>query len=89
MLARQQEVSTQFNQLIDAFVLALALFAAHALRYYSTGWLDLSYPIDPFANYQWLIVVIMPFGAILLDLQGFYQSPLSKTLANRSSSACG
>ena len=80
MLARQQELNTQFHQLLDALLLALALFAAHALRYYGTGWLDLPYSIDPFQNYQWLLVVIIPFGPIILDLQGFYQSPFSKTL---------
>jgi len=31
---------------------------------------------DPFRNYQWLFVAIMPFGPIMLDLQGVYQSPL-------------
>ena len=36
-------------------------------------------PIGPFSNYHWLLVVVMPFGPILLDLQGFYQSPLTKT----------
>ena len=80
MLARQQELNTQFHQLLDALLLALSLFAAHALRYYSTGWLDLPYSIDPFQNYQWLLVVIIPFGPIILDLQGFYQSPFNKTL---------
>jgi hypothetical protein len=35
--------------------------------------------VDPFRNYQWLFVVIMPFGPIMLDLQGFYQSPLNKS----------
>ena len=80
MLARQQELNTQFHQLLDALLLALSLFAAHALRYYGTGWLDLPYSIDPFQNYQWLLVVIIPFGPIILDLQGFYQSPFNKTL---------
>ncbi|HXA09170.1 MAG TPA: sugar transferase [Chthoniobacterales bacterium] len=80
MLARQQELSTQFQQLLDAFLLAGALFAAHALRFYGTTWLDLPYSIDPFRNYQWLLVVIMPFGPIILDLQGFYLAPLNKTL---------
>ena len=27
-----------------------------------------------------MLVVIMPFGPIILDLQGFYRSPLNKTL---------
>jgi len=80
MLARQQELNTQFHQLLDALLLALSLFAAHALRFYGTSWLDLPYSIDPFQNYQWLLVVIIPFGPIILDLQGFYQSPFNKTL---------
>jgi exopolysaccharide biosynthesis polyprenyl glycosylphosphotransferase len=79
MLARRQELNTQLQQLIDAFLLALSLWAAYALRYYSTFWFDLSRAIDPQRNYAWLLVVIMPFGPILLDLQGFYQSPLNKT----------
>ncbi len=81
MLNRQQELNTQFQQLIDAFLLAFSLFAAHALRFYGTEWLDLPYSIDPFKNYQWLLIVIMPFGPIFLDLQGFYQSAFNKTLA--------
>ncbi len=80
MLARQQELNVQFHQLIDALVMAIALFAAHAVRFYGTEWLALPYSIDPFRNYQWLLLVIMPFGPILLDLQGFYQSPINKTL---------
>lgn len=79
MLARRQELNTQLQQIFDAFLLAASLVAAHALRYYSTDWFDLSQAIEPFSNYQWLLVVIMPFGPILLDIQGFYQSPLTKT----------
>src|SRR5256884_7443630 len=79
MIARRQELNTQLQQLIDSVLLALSLLAAHSLRYYSTAWFDLTTPIDPFRNYQWLFIVIMPFGPILLDLQGFYQSPLNKT----------
>lgn len=78
MLARRQELNTQLQQLIDAFLLAFSLWVAHTLRTYSTFWFDLTNTIDPFKNYQWLLVVVMPFGPILLDLQGFYQSPLNK-----------
>ncbi len=81
MQNRQQELNAQFQQLIDAFLLAFSLFAAHALRFYGTEWLDLPYSIDPFNNYQWLLLVVMPFGPIFLDLQGFYQSPFNKTFA--------
>jgi exopolysaccharide biosynthesis polyprenyl glycosylphosphotransferase len=80
MLARRQELNTQLQVLIDAFLLALSLWAAYALRYYSTFWFNLRDTVDPQRNYAWLLIVIMPFGPILLDLQGFYQSPLNKTL---------
>ena len=79
MLARRQELNTQLQVFIDAFLLAFSLWAAYALRYYSTFWFDLSQTVDPLRNYHWLLIVIMPFGPILLDLQGFYQSPLNKT----------
>ena len=78
MLTRKQELNTQLQQLIDAVVLALSLLLGHALRYYATDWFDLSQTIEPFQSYQWLLVVVMPFGPILLDIQGFYESPLTK-----------
>lgn len=79
MLARRQELNTQLQVLIDAFLLALSLWAAYALRYYSTFWFGLSKSVDPQSNYAWLLIPIMAFGPIFLDLQGFYQSPLNKT----------
>jgi exopolysaccharide biosynthesis polyprenyl glycosylphosphotransferase len=79
MLARRQELNTQLQVLIDAFLLALSLWAAYALRYYGTFWFGLSKSVDHQSNYAWLLIPIMAFGPILLDLQGFYQSPLNKT----------
>src|SRR5262249_13722651 len=79
MLTRRQELNTQLQQLIDAFLLAFSLWAGYALRYYSTFCFDLSKSVDPLRNYHWLLIVIMPFGPVLLDLQGFYESPLNKT----------
>ena len=79
MLARRQEINTQLQVLIDAFLLALSLWAAYVLRYYSTFWFGLSKSVDEQSNYAWLLIPIMVFGPILLDLQGFYQSPLNKT----------
>src|SRR5262249_55471409 len=79
MSTRRQELNTQLQQLIDAFLLAFSLWAAYALRYYSVFWFHLSKQMDPLRNYYWILIVIMPFGPILLDLQGFYDSPLNKT----------
>jgi exopolysaccharide biosynthesis polyprenyl glycosylphosphotransferase len=78
MLARRQELNTQLQVLIDGFLLAVSLWVAWVLRYFSTSWFALKDTVDPFHNYHWLFIVIMPFGPILLDLQGFYQSPLNK-----------
>ncbi|MBV9008184.1 MAG: sugar transferase [Verrucomicrobia bacterium] len=80
MLARKQELNTQLQQLIDAFLLAVALYVAYLLRLFGTVWFHLPEFPDAFSNYQWLFIVIMPFGPILLDLQGFYQSPLNKSV---------
>ncbi|MDQ2919115.1 MAG: sugar transferase [Verrucomicrobiota bacterium] len=79
MITRRQEINTQVQQICDSFLLALTLFGTHTLRHFSTRWFNLEQTVDPFSNYHWLIVVVMAFGPILLDLQGFYQSPLTKT----------
>jgi exopolysaccharide biosynthesis polyprenyl glycosylphosphotransferase len=79
MQTRKQELNTQLQQLIDAFLLALALVAAYTLRFHATEWLGLTKSIGPFAEYQWLLVVVMPFGPILLELQGFYRNPIMKS----------
>lgn len=78
MLTRRQELNTQIQQLLDSFLLPVCLWLGYVLRLYSTVWFNLSRTIDPFANYWWLILVIMLFGPILLDIQGFYNSPIDK-----------
>jgi exopolysaccharide biosynthesis polyprenyl glycosylphosphotransferase len=80
MLARRQELNTQIQQLIDSFLLAFCLWAAHTLRLFATIWFNLTKTVDPFANYWWVIFVVMVFGPLLLDLQGFYEAPLDKTV---------
>ncbi|HEV3410104.1 MAG TPA: sugar transferase [Chthoniobacterales bacterium] len=79
MLARRQEINTQVQQIIDAFLLALTLFVTHYVRERSVEWFGVQKTIDPFSNYHWLIVVVMAFGPIVLELQGFYESPITKT----------
>lgn len=79
MLARKQEINTQIQQILDSFVFALVLFVTHYVRQHSTSWFGVEKTTDPFSNYYWLLVVAMAFGPVLLDLQGFYQSPLTKT----------
>ncbi len=79
MLARRQELNTQILQVVDALLLAIALFTAYALRLHSSISIAVSELVDPIQNYYWLAIVIVLFGPILLEMQGFYQSPVNRT----------
>jgi len=80
MLARKQEINLQLNQLVDAVLIGAIFWVAHALRYY--GVLSLEGPgvIPPFGKHLWMLAILMPFGPFLLELQGFYQRQIEKTL---------
>jgi hypothetical protein len=77
MLGRAQEFNLQLNQIIDAVLLVLSLWIAHSLRL-GMGRIDGIVAIEPFSAFQWMIALIMPFGPLFLDLQGFYHFPLQK-----------
>ena len=79
MLARKQELNTQILQVIDSLLLALALLSAYSLRLHSNISFAVSKLVDPLQNYYWLLIVVMLFGPVVLDLQGFYQSPINRT----------
>ncbi len=79
MLARKQELNTQILQVVDAALLALSLLIAYSLRLHSTISTAISERVDPLPNYYWLLIVVMLFGPIMLELQGFYQSPINRS----------
>jgi exopolysaccharide biosynthesis polyprenyl glycosylphosphotransferase len=82
MLGRKQELSLQFLQIVDGTLMVVAFWAAHTLRFIGADWaIFRQQPIQSFDLFQWLIFVVMPFGPIILELQGFYSHPLQKTLA--------
>ena len=80
MTGRKQEFNLQVYQIFDALLLAFAFWAAYVLRHFGQFWFDLD-PLSSFSDSQWMIFIIMPFGPILLELQGFYGHPMQKTLA--------
>ncbi len=80
MLGRRQELHLQSQQIIDGLLMSVAFWFAHALRFVGSDWIFLNKPIGPFSDFQWLLFVIMPFGPIILEMQGFYAHPLQKTL---------
>ncbi len=77
MLRRKQEINQQLQQVLDAFLLVLAFWSSYLLRFLGTQWFDLD-PMPPFRDFQWMIVVIMVCGPLLLESQGFYEHPLQK-----------
>ena len=72
MLRRQRQIKTKLQKLADAAVFGAAFWLAHWLRslplYRDT--------IREFPDYAWLLVVILPLAAPVLELQGFYQRAL-------------
>jgi len=79
MLARKQELNTQILQVTDALLLAFSLLVAYGVRLHSSITSVESKQVDPLANYYWLLIVVVLFGPILLEIQGFYQSPVNRT----------
>ena len=82
MLTRQQNFYHQLLQLVDALILALTVYAAHALRYYILNdrvWFD-NAPLDPqFANCYWMMVVALVVGPLILEYFGIYQLNRNRT----------
>jgi len=74
MIGRKQEINLQFQQIVDGALLVLAFWGAHVLRFSLAG------QIPEFDSFRWMLFVIMPFGPILLELQGFYTHPLQKKI---------
>jgi len=80
MISRKQELSLQFNQVADGLILALALYVSYALRSHGIMDFDLLPDIPPLEGFYWLFIVTVLFGPLLLEMQGFYQYPLEKSL---------
>jgi exopolysaccharide biosynthesis polyprenyl glycosylphosphotransferase len=93
MLSRQHNFYQQFLQLVDASLICVSLWVAHALRFYvlnKVSWLD-AYPLEPqFANCYWMIALALPLGPLALEYMGVYQTyPLKElpTVVGRIMSA--
>src|ERR1700736_2385541 len=78
-LGRRQQFNLQLSQLIDAALLVLSLWLGHLLREYLGERFPFIPEIDSSNMFLWLTLA-MPFGPLLLDLNGFYRFPLQKSL---------
>jgi exopolysaccharide biosynthesis polyprenyl glycosylphosphotransferase len=79
MLAQRNEINLQLLKVCDAALLGLTFWFAHFLRYHRMIVLDGLVEIDAFPSFFWMLVLIIPFGPFLLEIQGFYKHPLEKT----------
>jgi exopolysaccharide biosynthesis polyprenyl glycosylphosphotransferase len=80
MIGRKQELNLQFQQILDGALLVLAFWAAHVIRSGLPLAFD-SVPVIPdFNDFRWVLFILMPFGPIILEMQGFYSHILQKTV---------
>lgn len=80
MLGRRQELNLQFQEIIDGALLVVSFWIAYVIRHTGADTFFFDKPIPPFADFRWMLFIIMPFGPIFLELQGFYNHPLQKTI---------
>ena len=77
MLSRQHNFYQQFLQLIDAAIICLSLWVAHAMRFYLLNRVDwlADFPNPPeFNNCYWMIALALPLGPLALEYVGVYQT---------------
>jgi len=79
MIGRKQEIFAQIIQFIDAILLGFVFWLSYWLRSRGLLAFDVLNEIPPFQQSLWMLAVIMPFGPLLLEMQGFYKQPLQKS----------
>ena len=80
MTGRRQTLLLQFQQIIDGALLVIMFWAAFVLRFHATQWFSLEKSIPEFSAFRWVLFVLMAFGPIILEMQGYYQHVLQKRL---------
>ena len=76
MLRRQRQIRAQVQQWVDAGLFALAFWLAHTVRAAAVNYRPGLPEIQPFDEYLWLYLLIMPGTMLLLKALGFYSRPL-------------
>jgi len=79
MIGRKQELNLQFQQILDGGLLILAFWLAHVIRTAFSVWFGV-FDIPNFNDFAWVLFILMPFGPIVLEMQGFYTHVLQKNV---------
>lgn len=76
MLRRQRQIRAQVQQWVDAGLFALAFWLAHTVRAAAPRYSPELREIQPFDQYLWLYLLIIPGAMFLLKALGFYNRPV-------------
>jgi len=92
MLRRDRQIRMQIHQLLDACLFAISFWLAYVLRS-NPELIDLFSlpPVNPFEDYVWLYLLVIPAAPVILETQGFYTRPMlgsRRTTAWQLSKAC-
>ena len=87
MLGRRQEFNLKLNQILDSVLLALAFWAAYALRAHAAPVFDWM-KVPPLQEFYWQMLLIVPFTPLVLEKFGFYSHPAQKTVIRSLTQLC-
>lgn len=80
MLRRQRQIRTQIQKLVDAGLFAYSLWLAHWIRqdnsFLAVKRFSATDHIEPFYDFAWLLLIIVPLAPLFLEFQGFYNRPM-------------
>ena len=81
MLGRKQEIDLKLNQFVDGLIIAFAFWLSHKMRFENIGgiWPE-DVKIPEFKDFLWLLYITVPFTPLVLELNGYYNNPLQKTV---------
>jgi exopolysaccharide biosynthesis polyprenyl glycosylphosphotransferase len=77
---RKQEISKDLPMIFDGVILCLCLWGCYQVRVWEVIQLGQLGTIPEFSQHYWMLGLIIPLGPLLLDLQGYYEYPLSQRI---------
>ena len=75
---RKQEISKDLSLVADGLLLGLCLWVSYLLRVSGLIRLDVMPEIPPISHSNWMLGLIIPMTPLLLDLNRFYDNPLTQ-----------
>ena len=76
MLRRHRQIRTQIHQLMDACLFAVAFWLAYEIRATEFAEQMFKLPVQPFTDYVWFYMLLIPAAPLMLESQGFYDRSL-------------